>query len=77
MHLEYGVLNWFHSLVQMLDRQEKILSKLWYSTETFFKINNHNFYLNTARIKANTAYGAMYIFNNVKNMPIKVHNKLL
>ena len=40
----------------MPDRQEKILSKLWYSTETFFKINNHNFYLNIA-------YGAVYIFN--------------
>ena len=74
MHLEYGILNWFHSLVQMPDRQEKILSKLWYSTETFFKINNHNFYLNMARIKANTAYGAMHIFNNIKNMPIKVHH---
>lgn len=71
MHLEYGILNWFHSLVQMPDRQEKILSKLWYSTETFFKINNHNFYLNTARI---TAYGVVYIFNNIKHMPIKVLN---
>ena len=58
MRLEYGILNWFLSLVQMLDRQEKTLSKLWYSTETFFKTNNHNFYLNMGRIKANTAYGA-------------------
>ena len=55
----------------MPDRQEKILSKLWYSTETFFKINNHNFDLNTARI---TAYGAVYIFNNIKHMPIEVLN---
>ena len=61
----------------MPDRQEKILSKLWYSTETFFKINNHNFYLNMARIKANTAYGDMYIFNNINNMPSKVHNNIV
>ena len=61
----------------MPDRQEKILSKLWYSTETFFKINNHNFYLNMARIEANTAYGDVYIFNNIKNMPSKVHNNIV
>ena len=76
MHLEYGILNWFHSLVQMPDRQEKILSKLWYSTETFFKINNHNFYLDTARI---TAYGAVYTCQLkylivIKNLYLKSRN---
>ena len=31
MHLECGELNWLHSLVQKPNRQEKILSKPWYS----------------------------------------------